>query len=66
MNPANSYLELHKEYLLSISGQNRPGEIDQFEVLHLDLQGWLQKEHGLSPSQAKAVIEDSNMTEEVA
>ncbi|MCP3763789.1 hypothetical protein NLX67_15550 [Domibacillus sp. A3M-37] len=66
MNSANSYLELHKEYLLSISGQNRPGEINQFEVIHLDLQGWLQKGHGLSPAQAKAVIEDSKMTEEVA
>ena len=66
MNSANSCLELHKEYLLSISGQNRPGEMNQFEVLHLDLQGWLQKEQGLSPAQAKAVIEDSNMIEEVA
>ncbi|MEM1505951.1 hypothetical protein RG959_21370 [Domibacillus sp. 8LH] len=66
MNSANIYLELHKEYLLSISGQNRPGQINQFEVLHLDLQGWLQKEQGLSSAQAKALIEDSNMTEVVA
>ncbi|OMP67327.1 hypothetical protein [Domibacillus epiphyticus] len=66
MNSTKSCLELHKEYLLSISVQNRPGKMDQFEVLHLDLQGWLQKEQGLSLEQAKAVIEDSNKKEEVA
>ena len=66
MNMPNSYLQLHKEYLLGISKENRPGELNQFEVLHLDLYQWLQKEQGLSVAQAKAVIEDSYIPRDVA
>lgn len=66
MNTVMSYLQLHKEYLLDISEQNRPGEINQLEILHLDLYGWLQKEQGLSATQAKAVIKDYHVPEEVA
>ncbi|MCM3789948.1 hypothetical protein M3221_16270 [Domibacillus indicus] len=66
MNLAYSYLQLHKEYLLDISEQNRPGEMNQFEVLCLDLYNWLQKEQGLTEAQAKAIIEGSHMHDDVA
>lgn len=66
MSMLNSYLQLHKEYLLDISKQSRSGKLNQFEVLHFDLYQWLQKEQELSVAQAKAVIEDSHIPREFA
>ena len=66
MNTKKSDLQLHKEYLLDLSEQSRPGELNQFDVLQLDLCQWLQKEQGLSLEQAEAVLKRSPERKEIA
>ncbi|WP_046173431.1 hypothetical protein [Domibacillus indicus] len=64
MNSVYGYLQLHKEFLLGISEENRPGGITQSEVQLLDLYNWLRKEQGLTSVQALAVMEDFYIKEE--
>jgi hypothetical protein len=59
VNQTTDYFEIHKDYLLRLDEQTRQYELDQFETVQLHMYNWLQKERGLTPDQAQAIIDHS-------
>lgn len=57
-----TYFELHKDYLLRLDKQTRTHELEPFETVQLHMYHWLQKERGLSPDQAQAIIDHSTVS----